>query len=119
MVKLTLYKLKIFEYNIDCFFMEGVAQLAEHEVVALGVAGSSPVTLPYLYLDDISLFSNSRRYKIVITLDLQRFFIICSHNHQSFINFKSLPIIPILIKNTDFTFLLNKKNDFQFFKAVN
>ncbi len=25
---------------------EGVAQLAEHEVVALGVAGSSPVTLP-------------------------------------------------------------------------
>lgn len=26
--------------------MEGVAQLAEHEVVALGVAGSSPVTLP-------------------------------------------------------------------------
>ncbi len=27
--------------------MEGVAQLAEHKVVALGVAGSSPVTLPY------------------------------------------------------------------------
>ena len=28
--------------------MEGVAQLAEHKVVALGVAGSSPVTLPFL-----------------------------------------------------------------------
>lgn len=32
--------------------MEGVAQLAEHKVVALGVAGSSPVTLPSLPCTD-------------------------------------------------------------------
>ena len=33
-------------YNIY-LLMEDVAQSAEHKVVALGVAGSSPVILPY------------------------------------------------------------------------
>jgi hypothetical protein len=36
--------------NYEKFFAVGVAQLVEHQVVALVVAGSSPVTHPILYL---------------------------------------------------------------------
>ncbi len=52
-------------YNISLFmFVEGVAQLAEHKVVALGVAGSSPVTLPVnLKMGDRMFF-----YRIALTV---------------------------------------------------